>query len=293
MRHFCTVADSKFARHIISLNVSLYKFDNNYKLHLLCLDKEIDSIVNHPNIIKYQIDDLLSKDNTLEFSKQNSPSREAMVNANGMYDRAKNIQFIWSLTPYFTHYCLNNISDISDILYVDSDIYFFDNWIKIFDVAADIDIGLVEHRLPFNHDNGKYNVGIVYFKNNSTGKECSELWRNCLLFPNNQYYSKYGDCGDQKYLELFPILFNRVVSFDNYFGHLAPWNLSYHQYTENSIVWMNQIQNLMYYHFSNFKPDFNTNTYIPAPRHGIMDVSSIPLLKKIHDEYFTQLKNAL
>lgn len=292
MYHFCSVADSKFSRHIIALNKSLYRGDTNYTLHLLCLDKQISLDINHPNIIKYNIDDLLSQNIDLSNCQKNRPSREAIVNSQTDYNLACKIQFIWSLSPYFTDYCLKIIPENSSIIYVDSDVYFFDNWRKIHNFTNGVSVGLVEHRIPFEHDNGKYNVGIVYFKKDPIGLSCAELWKNCLLTQDHQYYARYGGCGDQKYLELFPMLFSNVASFDDHFGHLAPWNLGFHHYTNDSIIWNGKPQQVMYYHFSNFKPNFDQNSYQPGPRHNI---NYLPegFVKKLHDEYFIQLKTAL
>jgi hypothetical protein len=295
MYHICSVADNKFINNVLALDFSLKKYSHNYTLHLLCLDDLIfNHIKNNPpdNIKLYLIEDLLSSDPLLQQSKTNKPSREAIVNAKGDYELATQIQFIWSLSSYFTNFCLHILKDINSILYVDSDIYFFDNWEKIFLICEeyDINIGLVEHRIPFIHNNGKYNVGIIYFKNNNIGKQCSELWKSCLLNTNNEFYNEYGDCGDQKYLELFPKLYDRVFSLDQYFGHLAPWNFQFHKYMNNQIMWENKLQNVMYCHFSNFKPDYTNNTYLPAPRHGINNISHNAFLKNIYNEYFTQLK---
>lgn len=291
MRHFCSIADIKFIRQVLALNKSLYSFNNNYTLHLLCLDNSIHKTISHPNIITYHINDFLNIDKNLQNAKQNPPSREAIINANNNYFLAQEIQFTYLLASYFTDYCINYLD--SDILYVDSDIYFFDDWSKLQKITSTISVGLVENRLPFDHNNGKYNVGIVYFKNDIIGKQCADFWKNCLLFPTNKYAKEYGTCGDQKYLELFPLLFKNVESIDNYFGHLAPWNINYHNYIDNKIIWKQNIQDLMYYHFSNFKFDFDTNRYFAAPRHNLIDLSNNPFIKKLYDIYYSEIKSVL
>lgn len=291
MKNFCTVSDSKFRDRVLALNCSLSKYSDNYKLHLLCLDDSIyESVKNNKNIICYKIFDLLNNDSQLVSCRDNAPSREAIVAGGGDINKAKNIQFIWALSAYFSNYCLLNIPNIDSILYIDSDIYFFDNWEKIYDYTTNINIGLVEHRIKHYHNNGKYNVGIVFFKNNQQGIDCSSLWRDLLLYTGHRFYESHGDCGDQKYLELFSNFFNGVESFDNFFGHLAPWNFKYHTFTENSILWNSMEQKVMYCHFSNFVPNFDNDTYIPAPRHGITKLDN-QLLQKIYDEYYQVLKN--
>jgi len=289
MKNFCCVADFNFLNRVVALDKSLKKYCEEYTLHLLCLDKEIFDIINSSNIKKYLINNLVEQDVLLEKSKNNEPSEEALINCGGNTEKAKKLQFIWSLSAYFSWYCLENL-DIEDILYIDSDIYFFDDWRKIYsNIKEEDSVGLVEHRCPYNPKNGKYNVGIVYFKNNFDGYKCATSWKNWLLMQNNEFSKTHGTCGDQKYLELFLELFQNIFVFDNFIGHLAPWNFQYHQYNDEKIVWNGKQQDLLYCHFSNFSPDFVKNSYIPAPRHGILSLQN-KLLKKMYDEYFEAIK---
>lgn len=289
MKNFCCVADFNFLHRVLALDNSLKKFSNNYTLHLLCLDQQIYNQINSNTIKKYLFEDLLKADPFLEKSKNNKPSEEALINCARNYEKAKRLQFVWSLSAYFSWFCLEKLG-IEDILYIDSDIYFFDDWRKVYDNIKEEDsVGLVEHRCHYNPKNGKYNVGIIYFKNNFDGYKCVTSWKNWLLIENNEFAKTHGSCGDQKYLELFPKLFQNVFIFDFYFGHLAPWNLNNHQYNNNKIFWNGKEQDLMYYHFSNFSPNFENNTYIPAPRHGVTNLQN-SFLKKLNDEYFQSLK---
>lgn len=287
MKNFCTVADINFASKVIALNNSLKKFSNNYTLHLLCLDTEIFNKIKDKNIKLYKLEDLLN-DKLLYNCKNNQPSREALINSQNNIEKAKKLQFIWSLSAYFTWYCLENIN-CEDILYVDADIYFFNNWESLYYYLHEVSVGIVEHRCITSPLNGKYNVGIVYFKNDFDGYKCLTWWKNCLLFTDHEFYISHGTCGDQKYLELFPELFNNVAVLDKFIGHLAPWNFSNHEFKNNKIIWNKTEQDLLYCHFSNFKPDFKNNSYIVAQRHGIINPTN-DFIKNICDEYFESLK---
>lgn len=289
-RNFCTVADSNFTSRIQALNFSLTRHNNDYILHLLCLDDTIYNRISDNKIIKYRLSDLLDADDDLKNSRLNYPSREALTNASQDIEKAKQIQFIWTLSPYFTDYCLNHIHNQDSILYIDSDIYFFDSLDSVYENIDYTSVGLVEHRIPYNHNNGKYNVGIVYFKNDTIGKACARFWKNCLLFTDHKFYNSHGDCGDQKYLELFENMFPKVTILDKFIGHLAPWNINFHQYYDNIIIWNNKKQKLLYYHFSNFQPNFTNNTFIPAPRHGIYEITNNSFLNDLHTQYYNALK---
>tara|TARA_R110002012_G_scaffold121344_1_gene270758 strand:+ start:198 stop:734 length:537 start_codon:yes stop_codon:yes gene_type:complete len=174
-------------------------------------------------------------------------------------------------------------------MFIDADIFFFDDWTKLYENLEDVSVGIVEHRCPYGPANGKYNVGIVYFKNDIDGYKCLTWWKNCLLFQDNEFYKTHGMCGDQKYLELFEELFEGVVVLDKYIGHLAPWNYAYHNYENKKIVWQGKKQDLMYCHFSNFKPRYDDNDFEMAPRHGIRRPSH-PYVERIYGEYFATLR---
>lgn len=294
MKTFCTVADYNFRRRVWALNQSLSRGSEAYTLYVLALDRNAKEAFGeknwkNKNIKVVFVEDLLKSDKHLLRCSANKPSPEAFNVSGGDSRRATWMQFVWSLSAYFTWYCLEEL-DIEDILYVDADVYFFDSWEKIYDNLDNVSIGIVEHRCPYSPSNGKYNVGIVYFKNNIDGYKCSTWWKNCLLFTDNQYYETHGMCGDQKYLELFEELFDGVKVLDEYFGHIAPWNYAYHGYDGyGSVVRDGKLQKLMYCHFSNFKPNYEQNTYLMAPRHGFSKASNT-FINKIYDEYFNCLK---
>jgi hypothetical protein len=277
-----------------ALNQSLLRKSEDYVLYVLALDKEAKDVFNcggwrNENIEVVFVEDLIKSDKHLSKCRTNNPSYEALNIADGDAKKATWLQFVWSLSAYFTWYCMENFNT-KDVLYIDADIYFFDSWKKIYDNLDNTSVGIVEHRCPYSPSNGKYNVGIVYFKNDLDGYKCCTWWKNCLLFADNQYYKTHGSCGDQKYLELFERLFDGVATLDKYFAHLAPWNYAYHEYTGcGEVIWNGQSQTMMYCHFSNFKPNYEENTYLMASRHGIEQSSNV-FIKKMYDEYFDCLR---
>lgn len=296
MKNFCTVSDNNFCDRVWALNHSLKEGSPEYVLHVLAIDDLAYENFSHSfdqrneNIRVHSLENLKKSDQALVSSSENIPSYEAINVCNGDIDKARHMQFIWSLAPYFTWYCMESV-ECEDIMYIDADIYFFGNWTKIYDNLSDTSIGIVEHRCPYGSMNGKYNVGIVYFKSDFDGYKCLTWWKNCLLFTDNDYYSTHGTCGDQKYLELFEKLFDGVVVMDSFIGHLAPWNYWHHGYTGyGQVVWDDKIQDIMYCHFSNFKPNYDEGTYLMAPRHGLSDTPH-SVVKKMYDEYYQILRS--
>lgn len=287
MRNFCSVADNNFYTKVAALDKSLNTHSTEYTLHLLCLDEQIyNNFSKNTNIKCYKLADLLSIDSNLKRSSNNEPSREALIVAQNDHSKAKQIQFTWSLAPYFTWWCLDNL-ECDDILYIDGDIFFYSSLDSLYSNLEDCSVGIVEHRCPYNPANGKYNVGIVYFKNDLDGYKCSTWWKNSLLFTNHEYYSTHGGCGDQKYLELFSVLFQNVKVLDEHIGHLAPWNFLHHQYHDGKIIWNSKKQDLLYCHFSNFK--YNDDRYILARRHGF-ETPPNDFIETISDKYYNTLR---
>ena len=238
-------------------------------------------------MVLYKLENLIDNDQFLQKATENPPSEDALINTQQDYNKAQRLQFIWALSPYFTWYCLHNL-ETPDILYIDSDIYFFNDWRKLYENLNNTSIGLVEHRCYTN--NGKYNVGIVYFKKDTDGCECSTWWKNCLLSTNHRFYKTHGICGDQKYLELFEKFFNNVSIFDEHIGHLAPWNFNMHEYNkDDTITWQGKTQDVLYCHFSGFKPDYLNDSFKSAQRHGYETITH-PFLSKIYQQYFETLK---
>jgi len=250
MINICTLSDRNFLAKGLALYQSLIEVGCNFRLHYLCLDKETYDILykfRNLGITRYSLTDLMAQDKALFDAQYNPPSK---------YAADKREQFIWALTPYFTHYILKQLPDTQYLIYCDSDICLYDNPELLIDIVKPYSIGVHSHRFPGvyseGRDTGWFNVGIVIFKNDSPGLNASYCWKNWLLNPNNEHYQKYGTCGDQKYLELFVKNWpNEVCIFDTNIQHLAPWNLDR----------FDQKEETFFYHFSDYKPGENRQGY--------------------------------
>jgi len=292
MKSFCTLSDINFLPYGLALYNSISNnLDCDFKLYYLCTDdkcyQKLKSLKIN-NIVVIALSDLESKDRKLLAAKNNQPSYEAVNVASKTNGQASAVQYFWCLSPYLSWYILDKY-DVNDVLYVDSDVYFFHDINKIYDEIHNKSVGIVRHRINYNPAVGEYNVGIVYFKNDLTGYQCAEWWKDCLLTTDHEYYKTHGICGDQKYLELFEPIFghDKVCVIDKKVGHLAPWNFMNHGYVDNKITWQGALQDLVYCHFSNFKPNYDLQVYEAAPRHGLNAQYKLPLpIKNLYDKYF-------
>ena len=131
---------------------------------------------------------------------------------------------------------------------------------------------------------------MIYFKNSAVGNSVSDWWTDAVI---NKKYPHYATCGDQKYLDHFPKMCDEgTLYIDENIGHGAPWLWQlYELLDDNKIKWGDQIQDLVFTHFSQFR--IADNGYIPSTMHHIYTPMHMytqnTRLKKIYDEYYKQL----
>jgi hypothetical protein len=267
MKVFTTLSDSSFLPQGLALLRSLRQAKSPFVLHYLCLDEQIHEIMKHePNVNAVLLKDLENKDKRLVEAYTSKPSQEAFLVASRTDSDPLWIQHCWRLASYWTHYVLNEYSP-DDITYLDADLFFFSSFQNIYAAVGEKSIGLVRNNGDNDAVNGRFNVSLIYFKNDLVGNQALFSWRNWLLDNENEYAKEYGRCGDQKYLELFPELFgeeNIQVLDDAGIKQYAPWNLG-------------QVdKEITFFHFSNFEADFDKEQfYIPAARHGLANKTSL------------------
>ena len=287
-RHITILCDYNYIKYATAL---IYSIKMNTKVNLtidfLCLDNATYNIMSNLNfkINCFKEEDILNNDQLMYLKTTDK-----------MY-------YMYTLSSYFTNFIMLN-TDCESVMYVDADIYFHKDIEYLYNAFQNKDVGIFRHRFDNDHimnGAGKFNVGVVYFKKSKKGKQVLDWWTDAVL------YRKYGDrglntMGDQKYLDEFPSLCNEDEIFiDGDIGHGAPWNwLDYDLSNVDSyeIKYKNKEQPLVFTHFSKFICDFDNNTYntnwhgyYPLTNNG--EVYSNAKLKKIHDEYFCSLKNAV
>jgi hypothetical protein len=296
MRHFCTLSDKNFLAKGIALLMSLRKhYSEEFKLHYLALDMETYDILEELSFPEIEIDSLT----TLETKNPEL----AGARANRPYN-----EYCWTLASWYANHLVNlpkvlalgaKEDPIDSMTYVDSDLYFYQDPKIIFDEIGEKSVGVIAHRHNSVGDrDGAYNVGLIYFKNDTVGRECLNWWMDAVL---NKKYPHLQTCGDQKYLEEFIPRFgaDNVCVADKTFGHGAPWNFRLYGYDkigEEKIVWGDKEQLLVFNHFSRFSYDiaqnsmsFTTGQY----RDHTMNyqVFSIQAVFNFYREYFEQLKD--
>ena len=114
------------------------------------------------------------------------------------------VEYFYACSPSICNYALRHIEGVSEITYLDADLYFFADPEPIFEELKNASVGIIEHKFSFftkrNIVYGKYNVGWITFRNDKNGLECLNSWtNNCIEWC---YQRLEGDkYADQKYLD--------------------------------------------------------------------------------------------
>ena len=269
-KHLVTLSDHNYLINGLALYESLKAKSPNFLLHYLCLNEQTYiklSSLDLPNLKCYNMEEL-SQDKDFETLSRNNKS-SPIDTGDGQSP------FHWALASFFSAHLVNTY-DLPHVLYVDSDIVFYDSVDKIFDAMGSKSIGIITHKhnkLDKTSTNvGYYNVGVIYFNNDDIGSECLNFWKNCCVDTSNEYAPIFGSCGDQKYLELFDDLFGEenIEVLCKKVGNGAPWNFTMFEFLDNhKIIWRDPNgyvlnagesleQDLIFNHFSHFTCDYNS-----------------------------------
>lgn len=283
MRIFYTLSDKNFLHYGLSLHHSLDRSCDEFLLYYFCLDRDSYDFLRQldkKNIYPVWTEDVekMQIGESLVQLRNNPPSFEAIQVGNIKKVNPQYYQYMWALSSFLGYFLLETADGIYDVTYLDADVYFFKDWRVIYQILGKHSVGLVRNNSNNDEANGKYNVSFIYFSNDLTGIQCLYSWKNWLLDPQNEFAAEYGKCADQKYLELFEQLFKKkdiLILDDAGLVQLSPWSLKK----------LNQcsLDDVVFYHFSDFQPDYEMGTYKMAPRHGLIFDNSV---KSIYDEYY-------
>lgn len=203
MKSFCTIVTADFFPYCTALLRSLKKFDDRAELYVLVVDVEGLSRVNVPEGIH-----LVFLHDLKEFELVGQ-----------LYDKYAHINydhFRWSLKPVFIAYVLQHYCE--KVLYVDSDIYFFNDYSFLFDELDHHSVLLTPHwYTPWPLKNqeafiqllttGIFNAGFIGCRRE--GLPAMRWWAEACHFRMG-HSNEFLVHDDQKYLDLVPILFENT-----------------------------------------------------------------------------------
>ena len=176
MINICALSDKNYLKFGMALYDSLLENCNeDFVLHYLCMDEETYNAIRSLNLDRLRPIAMSEIEQTEDFKT---------LKQNTVYNPAGDNTYCWALASFFSEYLVNKLQ-LPDILYVDSDICFYNSVEDIYSKLSKKSIGIMLHR----HNEigayvGAYNVGLIYFKNDDPGYKCLKWWRDCVMNPH-------------------------------------------------------------------------------------------------------------
>ncbi len=185
------------------------------------------------------------------------------------------------------------------LMYLDSDMEPFRRLDQAWDALACADLVLTPHAQrpipdlaspcdPTILQRGLFNSGFVAMKDSAATREfldwwCERVYTNCAEETGDGHYL------DQKWLDLAPIYFERVHVLRDKAYNVAYWNLHERTLTASDDGYLINGKPIAMYHFSGFDPRFPNRLSAHQSRYAL---SELPVLKRLCDNYATQLEGA-
>lgn len=246
--NFCVISGKEYIFKVLALYESIKKYTDEFHLFVCCIDEVTYSIFSKltlENMILVRVEDL--EDNRLKKVKETRQTNE----------------YCWTLKAPLMEYLLESYS-LPSIVYVDGDLFFFSNPEPIFQEWEEKSIYLCPQRdLDWVEEKyGKFQAGLVGFKNDHYGREALKWWKEkCIEWCYKE--SSNNRFGDQKYLDDLARFFPRVKISSHLGIDAAPWNTIYNNdfkvtkkegrlYIENDPLIVFHFACLSIYNFSEF-----------------------------------------
>jgi hypothetical protein len=243
MRWFCTYFDKNYLVRGLALYNSLTRHCPDFRLCVICLDKESHNALaemNLPGILAFSLEDLEEYDPDLLVAKGNRNL----------------LEYYYTLTPIINLFVLHQFPEVELVTYLDSDLYFFNSPEPLFEEFGNNSISIIGHRFPSNllhlAIHGIYNVAWLTFRRDVNGMECLHWWRDRCLEWCYERVEKTR-FADQKYLDDWPDRFSGVVVLQHKGANVAPWNLSQYNVTADEFNVLIDDQALLFFHFHRFR----------------------------------------
>jgi hypothetical protein len=244
VNHYCTYFDSRYLVPGVALMLSLRRHDPGMTLWVLAVDELTAAAIKAlggDDVRVLSLADLEQTDPELALSRA---TRSPLEN-------------LFTLSPCLPRHLLRSNPEIPAITYVDADLWFFD---RVDEMHREWDGGsiyLVRHDMPDylrarEGCFGRFNVGVLGFRNDSSARACLDWWRErCLEWCKD--VPEPGRYADQKYLDGWPERFNGVVVSQHPGINVAPWNWQTRQLAANGAQATAGGRPLVVFHFAQLR----------------------------------------
>ncbi|WP_078555032.1 hypothetical protein [Bacillus alkalicellulosilyticus] len=210
--NFCVISSRGYVVKVLALYQSLKKHSQHYFLWICCTDDMTYNLLSKINMEFVK----LIKVNEIEDKRLLAVKKERKIN-----------EYCWTLKAPFIKHVLTTYN-LKSVIYLDGDLFFFSDPSILFEDWGEDSIYLCPQRDLHWVENkyGKYQAGLIGFKNDKYGLQSVTWWhRRCLEYCGD--IEKDGKFGDQKYLDQIPEKYPYVKVSSNAGVDAAPWNCVY------------------------------------------------------------------
>lgn len=215
---FCTIITADYFPKALTLYKSLQSFDAGIQLQVLIVNnKDVPGSFAMPEGIK-----LIPVKALAGFSLADDLYRK--------YAHTNMDFFRWSMKPVFITYLLEN--KFEKVLYIDCDMYFFNNYDFLFSWLDESDILLTPNWINTDpmvdkesffslFTSGFFSAGFIGA--NKEGLPALKWWAEACHFMMGEHI-QHGIRDDQKYLDIFPVKFEKAKIIRHRGCNIGAWN---------------------------------------------------------------------
>jgi len=244
MRHICTYFDKNFLPRGLALLDSLKENTKEFTYYVLALDSETVEYFEKLNDTHVAV---IRLDEYIEFFNIDR----------SQYKTEK--EFYFSVTPGLCRYVLAHYKEIDILLYLDADVYVFNDLEILYSEMGNASIALCSHRLPWyikmmSKNYGIYNVGVNAFRNDEEGNRCLEEWfKDCTTWKEGQEDYPLSFFSDQIWLDTWLQKYKNLRIIEHIGVNTATWNAINYKFRKKDDRYYVNDKPLIIYHFSSLK----------------------------------------
>ena len=261
--NLATYFDKNYLSKFLNLMSSIERFNIDHNFYVLCLDDFVYKFLKKNNFENVEIIALDEIENKYAELRNVKNKREI-------------IEYYFTLSPFLPKY-LYEEKKLHQIIYVDTDYYFFNNPSKLINANYDSSVAIIRQHASLKY--GKYNVGLLFFNFNfeETYRIIKKWSQQCLDNCSDKVTS--NSYADQKYLDSWISELKYIRVFEPEYTSLAPWD-------SNKVIEEN-IDNMIAFHFHALK--LHQNFFITG-FHNYNKKNSKMILEKIYKPYIRSLR---
>ena len=239
--NYCTIASKEYILKSLALYDSICRHNNNLHFWICTIDKPSHDLIKKLNLPNTTTIDIASiENNNLLRAKNNRSITE----------------YCWTVKASFIKFIFKQYRKVKSIIYVDADIYLLSEPSLLFQQFEKNDVLLTCHNFSnrFLHlykQKGKYNAGIIGFRNNANALQILSWWeKRCIEWCYDQVTS--NRFADQKYLEIIEKRYPKVFIAKPLIVNAAMWNIENCKIESQGKNVLINNDLLVFFHFSSF-----------------------------------------